>query len=94
MWQGRSAEKWERGHSVFYGVKARIVATVGLLVGGLVWIILYAAFWAGRFAWYQNLAIILSTFLIVPTAVVVMWILWGIGMGRRMRGWAEDSFWT
>jgi len=34
----------------FRGLKVRLVATVGLLVGGLCWVILYLAFLAGRYA--------------------------------------------
>jgi len=85
------AERWDRRGEMFRGLKRRVVATVGLLVGGLVWIVLYLAFLAGHFAWYQNLAIILSTFLVVPTVVIVMWVLWGLGLGRRLRGWADES---
>jgi ABC-type tungstate transport system substrate-binding protein len=86
------AEKWERGRSVLHGLKMRMVATLGLLVGGLVWILLYAAFWAGRFNWFQNLAIIGSTLLVVPVVVVAMWVAWGISVGRRMRSWVDDRF--
>jgi len=73
----------------FAGIKARILATIGLLVGGLCWVILYLAFLAGKFAWYQNLAIVLVSFLVVPTVVVVMWILWGMKVGRRF----HHAFW-
>jgi len=77
----------------FRGLRARIVATVGLLVGGLCWVILYLAFLAGRFAWYQNLAIVLVSFLVVPAVVVVMWMYWGIGVGRRFgRAFWDDDF--
>lgn len=76
------------GH-FFRGLKRRIVATVVLLVGGLVWVILYLAFLAGRFPWYQNLAIVLVSFLVVPAVVVVMWIYWGMSVGRRF----GQSFW-
>jgi hypothetical protein len=87
-----SAERWERGRSLFHGLKVRIAATLGLFVGGLVWILLYAAFWAGHFSWFQNLAIILTTLITVPVAVVAMWVMWGIGVGRRMRSWVDDRF--
>jgi hypothetical protein len=73
----------------FRGLKARIVATLALLVGGLCWILLYLAFLAGRFSWYQNLAIVLVSLIVVPVAVVVMWVLWGMKVGRRFR----DAFW-
>jgi ABC-type amino acid transport system permease subunit len=73
----------------FRGLRARIVATIGILVGGLCWIILYLAFLAGKFPWYQNLAIVLVSFVAIPTVVVVMWILWGISVGRRV----HSAFW-
>ena len=79
----------EEAAPFFAGLKSRIVATVGLLIGGLCWVILYLAFLAGRFPWYQNLAIVLVSFLVVPTLVVVMWILWGISVGRRF----HHAFW-
>jgi len=77
----------------FRGLKVRILATVGLLVGGLCWVILYLAFLAGHFAWYQNLAIVLVSFLVVPAVVVMMWIYWGIAVGRRFgHAFWDDDF--
>ncbi len=77
----------------FRGLRRRVVATVGLLVGGLVWVILYLAFLAGRFAWYQNLAVVLATFLVVPAVVVAMWVSWGMAAGRRFHdALADDDY--
>ncbi|MCI4367678.1 MAG: hypothetical protein L3K08_08000 [Thermoplasmata archaeon] len=69
--------------SLITGLKIRIVASVGLLVGGIVFVMLYLAFLAERFAWYQNLAVILSALLVVPVGVLLMWVLWGLNIGRR-----------
>jgi ABC-type amino acid transport system permease subunit len=77
----------------FRGLKTRIAATIVLLVGGLCWVILYLAFLAGRFAWYQNLAIVLVSFIVFPAVVIVMWIFWGISVGRRFRrAFWDDEF--
>lgn len=74
-------------------LKARIVATVALLVGGLVWLVLFLAFLAGRFPWYQNLAVVLVTLLLVPVIVVVMWVTWGLSAVRRFhRAYWNDDF--
>lgn len=73
----------------FRSLRRRLYATVALLVGGLCWVILYLAFFAGRFPWYQNLAIVLVSFLVVPAAVVVMWLSWGWTVARRVR----RAFW-
>jgi hypothetical protein len=93
--EGNRYESWEtpmwgRGRWIVRGWKGRVAATVGLLVGGLVGIVLYLAFLAGRFAWYQNLAIVFSTLLIVPTIVVMMWVFWGITVARRAGAWVND----
>ncbi len=79
----------------FRGLKSRIVGTVALLVGGLCWIVLYLAFLAGRFPWYQNLAIVLVSLIVFPVVVVAMWISWGMSVGRRFRQafWDEDFPW-
>jgi len=73
----------------FRGLRARIVATVLLLVGGLCWLVLYLAFLATHYPWYQNFTIVLVSCVAVPTAVVVMWVLWGMSMGRHFR----HAFW-
>jgi len=69
--------------SILGGLRARIVATIGLLTGGLAFAVLFLAFFATRFAWYQNLAILLVDLMVVPAILIVMWISWGIGLGRR-----------
>ncbi|MGD0249801.1 MAG: hypothetical protein ABSB97_02775 [Thermoplasmata archaeon] len=71
---------------------ARVAATVGLLVGGLVGIVLYLAFLASRFAWYQNLAVVFLTLLVIPATVVVMWVFWGVEVVRRARAWVDGPF--
>ncbi|MGA8709756.1 MAG: hypothetical protein ACLP8Y_08415 [Thermoplasmata archaeon] len=77
----------------FRGLKIRIFATAALLVGGLCWVLLYLAFLAGHFAWYQNLAIILVSFIVVPAVVVMMWISWGMAVGRGFgHAFWDDDF--
>ena len=73
----------------FRRLRARIIATVALLAGGLAWIVLYLAFLAGHFAWYQNLAVVLVSLIAVPTIVVALWVSWGLSMGRRF----HRAFW-
>ena len=75
--------------SFFRKLRARIIGTVALLVGGLAWIVLYLAFLAGHFAWYQNFAVVLVSLIAVPTIVVAIWVSWGLSMGRRF----HRAFW-
>jgi hypothetical protein len=73
----------------FRGLMARVAASFALLVGGLVWVIVYLAFLADRFPWYQNLAVVLLSFLLVPIVLIAMWVHWGLTLGRRVR----RAFW-
>jgi predicted RND superfamily exporter protein len=69
-----------------WGVGRRIAASALLLVGGLSFLLLYLAFVAERFAWYQNLAVVLSVLMLLPTVLALIWISWGLAIGRS---WAD-----
>jgi amino acid transporter len=66
------------------GLVARIVASIAIMSAGAVFIVAYLGFFAVRFPWYQNVAVVLSTLLVVPVALLVMWVLWGLGVGDRV----------
>ncbi len=74
---------WERGEGLWRGLRIRIAATFALAAGGFVALLLYAAFLASRFAWYENLAVILSALVLIPATIVGMWLLWGLSLHRR-----------
>lgn len=74
---------WERGEGLWRGLRRRIAATFALVAGGFAALVLYAAFLASRFAWYENLAVILSALVLIPASIVVMWLLWGLSLHRR-----------
>ncbi|MCI4340548.1 MAG: hypothetical protein L3J73_04710 [Thermoplasmata archaeon] len=78
-----ASKRFEMERNVLGGLKTRIVTSVALLAGGLAFAILYLAFFASQFAWYQNLAILLVDLIAVPALLVVMWVSWGVGVGRR-----------
>jgi len=83
MWNQGTGTEYEMRLAVWRGIRNRIVATLAVAVGGVVGLLYYAAFWATHFAWYQSLAIILSTLLVVPTIIIGMWVVWGLGVHRR-----------
>ena len=72
------------------GLRNRIVATVALLAGGFAFAILYLAFFASQFAWYQNLAILLVDLVAVPALLIVLWVSWGVNVGRRFHRRYQD----
>lgn len=86
----RRAEPWNPWRRFARGVWVRVATTFGLLTGGLAWILFYALAWASHFAWYVNLAVILSSLLVVPAVVVILWVSWGLRLSRRAGEWADQ----
>lgn len=82
-WNATDAFRLRRSSSIVRGLYRRILASASLVVGALVFTLLYLAFLAARFSWYQNLAVVVSVALVVPTALVLMWIAWAFGFARR-----------
>jgi hypothetical protein len=79
---------------VVRGWRSRLWATLGLFAGGCAGIVVYLALWAGRFAWYQNLLVVITIALAVPCAVVWMWFAWVSKVRRRSRQWFVETFET
>jgi hypothetical protein len=76
---------------VLPGFKARVVGSIALLTGGIVFIVGYLGVLAIHYPWYTNAAVVVSTLIVVPVALVVMWVLWGLGIGDRvLRDSARD----
>jgi amino acid transporter len=66
-----------------------IVATIVILIGWLVFIIIYALFWSGHFTFFQNIILTIASLLIMGLVIGLVWVLWW-----RMRGpmhrWKDD----
>lgn len=74
---------------LLHGLRIRVVSTILLLFGGALFIILYLGFLATNYPWYENLAVVLAAFLVVPAALAAMWVSWGMALGRRAVGWSN-----
>jgi hypothetical protein len=85
------SESWERPWAIFRGFRIRVGVTAAILLGGLVWLVLYLVLLAERFPWYDNLVVILATLVLAPVTVLGMWISWGMRLRRRMRGWVDPE---
>jgi|YelNatPaOPRAMG01_1025707.scaffolds.fasta_scaffold355930_1 hypothetical protein len=57
---------------------SRIAATVIIGVGWLAFIVLYLAFFAGNFDFWQKLAILIASGAIACGIVALMWIKWAL----------------
>jgi NO-binding membrane sensor protein with MHYT domain len=69
--------------SIVQQAKTRIIASIAALVGGAILVLLYLGFFAVRFPWYSNLAVVLSILIAVPALVLALWIHWGMSIGGR-----------
>jgi len=59
-------------------IGTRAIETVAVLFGWLAFIVLYLAFFAGSFDFWQKLAIFIASGAIVIAAVAAMWIRWAL----------------
>jgi phosphate starvation-inducible membrane PsiE len=57
---------------------AKAAGTVVILFGWLAIIVLYLAFFAGDFHFWQKLAVFIASGAIVTAIVAVMWIKWAV----------------
>jgi ABC-type spermidine/putrescine transport system permease subunit II len=60
------------------GLRHRIVASIEVFAGGAIALILYFAFVASRFSWWQNLAVLACTLIAIPAIIAGIWISWAL----------------
>jgi hypothetical protein len=58
---------------------SKVAGTIGVGVGWVVFILLFLAFYAGNFTFWQNLAIFIVSAVVATGLIVVMWIRWALG---------------
>ncbi len=56
----------------------RIIATIVALFGWFAFIVLYLAFYAGGFDFWQKLAVFLASGALVIAIVAIVWVKWSI----------------
>ncbi len=63
-------------------MRVRVTATIILGVAWLVFILLFAAFWSGPYTLFQNIVILIVSFVILIGLVAVIWASWGMRFAR------------
>jgi hypothetical protein len=58
---------------------SRVAATIVVGVGWLVFILLWLAFYAGDFDFWQNIAVLLASVIVAIGITGVMWVKWALG---------------
>jgi hypothetical protein len=70
------------------GLALRVTVSIVVLFGGLIFAIIYVAFFASSFSLFQKIAVILVALLAVIAILGVMWASWGIKLGKE---WKEKG---
>ena len=67
------------------GITSRVVVSIIVLFGLLIFAIIYVAFFASSFSLFQQIAVILVALLLAIAILGVMWTSWGIKYGKEFK---------
>jgi len=63
------------------GLASRVVASIVICAAWLVFVLVFAVFYASNFGLLQSVVIVLVSLIIVGAAIGAMWASWGIRFG-------------
>ena len=66
------------------GLALRVVVSIIVFFGLLIFAIIYVAFFASSFSLFQQIAVILVAILVATAILGVMWVLWGINLEKKL----------
>ncbi len=64
------------------GMASRVAITIIIFFGLLIFAIIYVAFFASAFSFYQKIAVIVVALLVATAILGAMWASWGIKYGK------------
>ncbi len=67
------------------GLAPRVAVSIVILFGGLIFAIIYVAFFAASFSLFQKIAVVLVVLLAVIAILGLMWASWGIRQGMERK---------
>ena len=65
------------------GLAPRVAVSIVILFGGLIFAIIYVAFFAASFSLFQKIAVILVVILVMTAILGLMWASWGMRQGME-----------
>jgi hypothetical protein len=68
-----------------------IIGTILGIVAWLVFILLYALDWSKSYDLFQNLVVVIVSFLIAALLISAMWIIWIFSTGRHRYWWSNED---
>ncbi len=66
------------------GLTLRVVVSIIIFFGLLIFAIIYVAFFASSFSLFQQIAVILVSILVATAILGVMWSAWGINLEKKL----------
>ena len=66
------------------GLALRVVVSIIVFFGLLIFSIIYVAFFASSINLFQQIAVILVAILVASAILGVMWTVWGINLGKEI----------
>jgi len=66
------------------GLALRVVVSIIVFFGLLIFSIIYVAFFASSINLFQQIAVILVAILVASAILGVMWTVWGINLGKKL----------
>jgi high-affinity Fe2+/Pb2+ permease len=78
-----SPDKWEEGDRWAWDWEQNrplgpIVASILVVIGWLVFILLYALFWSSGFTLFQNVIVTVVSLVIMALLIGLGWVVWGM----------------
>ncbi len=65
------------------GLATRVVASIGIVFGGAILLLIYLGFSASTLPWYSNVVVVLVIFLGGIGSLAALWASWGMRMFRE-----------
>ncbi len=71
---------WDRHgrYDLIGRLRRRVLASIGLSVGWISFVLLYLAFWAQRFSVFQDIVVVVVSLLVLAGGMLAAWVSFGL----------------
>jgi len=73
----------DRSPDLLGRLRRRIVASIAGIAAWISFTLLYVAFWATRFSWFQSVVVVLVSLIVLTSVLAAAWVTFGLGFARR-----------
>lgn len=72
-----------RDLDIFGQLRRRVIASIAGMVAWISFTLLFVAFWARGFSWYQSVIVVIVSLVVLAGVLVGAWVSYGLGFLRR-----------